>query len=224
MHLTKVVPFLVEDELKRLGSEIRESRQLAAHRHRRRAPHHRAESTSSTVARPSASELLRRGKRRVAETDGEALERDATVRPGRHDGTCGRDQTIGGRHDAIRARCKSNKRATRCPRARGSPSRTFSSSPTSSARFASTRRSSAAALLEPRRQRRRAGVPSRSRTLGSSRQRRRRADSRQAVGDAQHVPDPDKINGFMNIRVADIQACYELWEKPGSRVHHDADA
>jgi hypothetical protein len=24
------------------------------------------------------------------------------------------------------------------------------------------------------------------------------------------VPDPDKINGFMNIRVADIQACYEL--------------
>jgi len=23
------------------------------------------------------------------------------------------------------------------------------------------------------------------------------------------VPDPDKINGFMNIRVADIQACYE---------------
>ena len=32
------------------------------------------------------------------------------------------------------------------------------------------------------------------------------------------VPDPDKINGFMNIRVADIQACYELWkvEEPSS--------
>src|SRR4029077_2516588 len=25
------------------------------------------------------------------------------------------------------------------------------------------------------------------------------------------VPDPDKINGFMNIRVADIQACYKAW-------------
>jgi catechol 2,3-dioxygenase-like lactoylglutathione lyase family enzyme len=26
------------------------------------------------------------------------------------------------------------------------------------------------------------------------------------------VPDPDKISSFMNIRVADIQACYELWK------------
>jgi catechol 2,3-dioxygenase-like lactoylglutathione lyase family enzyme len=25
------------------------------------------------------------------------------------------------------------------------------------------------------------------------------------------VPDPDMMSGFMNIRVADIQACYELW-------------
>src|SRR3954466_12936335 len=25
------------------------------------------------------------------------------------------------------------------------------------------------------------------------------------------VPDPHHINSFMNIRVADIQACYELW-------------
>ena len=30
------------------------------------------------------------------------------------------------------------------------------------------------------------------------------------------VPDPDKINGFMNIRVADIQACYELWKSRGA--------
>jgi catechol 2,3-dioxygenase-like lactoylglutathione lyase family enzyme len=30
------------------------------------------------------------------------------------------------------------------------------------------------------------------------------------------VPDPDKINGFMNIRVADIQACYELWRSRGA--------
>jgi putative intracellular protease/amidase/predicted enzyme related to lactoylglutathione lyase len=30
------------------------------------------------------------------------------------------------------------------------------------------------------------------------------------------VPDPDKISGFMNIRVADIQACYELWKSRGA--------
>jgi catechol 2,3-dioxygenase-like lactoylglutathione lyase family enzyme len=30
------------------------------------------------------------------------------------------------------------------------------------------------------------------------------------------VPDPDKINGFMNIRVADIQKCYELWKSRGA--------
>ena len=30
------------------------------------------------------------------------------------------------------------------------------------------------------------------------------------------VPDPDKINSFMNIRVADIQACYKLWKGRGA--------
>jgi catechol 2,3-dioxygenase-like lactoylglutathione lyase family enzyme len=30
------------------------------------------------------------------------------------------------------------------------------------------------------------------------------------------VPDPKKINGFMNIRVADIKACYELWKSRGA--------
>jgi putative intracellular protease/amidase/predicted enzyme related to lactoylglutathione lyase len=30
------------------------------------------------------------------------------------------------------------------------------------------------------------------------------------------VPDPDKISSFMNIRVADIQACYELWKSRGA--------
>ena len=30
------------------------------------------------------------------------------------------------------------------------------------------------------------------------------------------VPDRDKINGFMNIRVADIQGCYELWKSRGA--------
>jgi predicted enzyme related to lactoylglutathione lyase len=30
------------------------------------------------------------------------------------------------------------------------------------------------------------------------------------------VPDPDRINSFMNIRVADIQACYELWKSRGA--------
>ena len=30
------------------------------------------------------------------------------------------------------------------------------------------------------------------------------------------LADPDKINSFMNIRVADIQACYELWKSRGA--------
>jgi len=30
------------------------------------------------------------------------------------------------------------------------------------------------------------------------------------------VPDPDRMSGFMNIRVADIQACYELWKGRGA--------
>jgi predicted enzyme related to lactoylglutathione lyase len=29
-------------------------------------------------------------------------------------------------------------------------------------------------------------------------------------------PDPDRISSFMNIRVADIQACYELWRNRGA--------
>jgi predicted enzyme related to lactoylglutathione lyase len=29
-------------------------------------------------------------------------------------------------------------------------------------------------------------------------------------------PDPDKVSSFMNIRVADIQACYEQWRKRGA--------
>ncbi len=31
-----------------------------------------------------------------------------------------------------------------------------------------------------------------------------------------NIPDPDKMSGFMNIRVADIQACYELWKSRGA--------
>ncbi|HZV01354.1 MAG TPA: VOC family protein [Planctomycetota bacterium] len=30
------------------------------------------------------------------------------------------------------------------------------------------------------------------------------------------VPDPNKMNAFMNIRVADINACYELWKSRGA--------
>jgi hypothetical protein len=30
------------------------------------------------------------------------------------------------------------------------------------------------------------------------------------------LADPDKISSFMNIRVADIQACYELWRGRGA--------
>ena len=29
-------------------------------------------------------------------------------------------------------------------------------------------------------------------------------------------PDPDRINSFMNFRVADIHACYELWKSRGA--------
>jgi len=32
-----------------------------------------------------------------------------------------------------------------------------------------------------------------------------------------HIPaDPDSVSSFMNIRVADIQACYELWRSRGA--------
>ena len=30
------------------------------------------------------------------------------------------------------------------------------------------------------------------------------------------VPDPDRVSSFMNIRVADIQASYELWQNRGA--------
>src|ERR1700738_5258451 len=30
------------------------------------------------------------------------------------------------------------------------------------------------------------------------------------------VPDPDKLSSFMNLRVADIQACYKLWKSRGA--------
>ncbi len=30
------------------------------------------------------------------------------------------------------------------------------------------------------------------------------------------VPDPDRMSSFMNFRVADIQACYELWRSRGA--------
>ena len=30
-------------------------------------------------------------------------------------------------------------------------------------------------------------------------------------------PDPDHVSSFMNIRVADIQACYELWRSRGAK-------
>lgn len=29
-------------------------------------------------------------------------------------------------------------------------------------------------------------------------------------------PDPDVVSAFMNIRVADIHACYELWKSRGA--------
>ena len=50
-----------------------------------------------------------------------------------------------------------------------------------------------------------------------------RADPGQAHGNAQR-PDPNHINSFMNFRVADIQACYELWKGRWGRVHHSANS
>ena len=35
------------------------------------------------------------------------------------------------------------------------------------------------------------------------------------------VPDPNHINSFMNFRVADIQACYELWKSRGAEFITD---
>jgi predicted enzyme related to lactoylglutathione lyase len=31
-----------------------------------------------------------------------------------------------------------------------------------------------------------------------------------------HTPDPDSVSSFMNIRVADIHACYDLWRSRGA--------
>jgi predicted enzyme related to lactoylglutathione lyase len=36
------------------------------------------------------------------------------------------------------------------------------------------------------------------------------------------VPDPHSASSFLNIRVADIQACYELWRNRG-RIYHGAN-
>jgi predicted enzyme related to lactoylglutathione lyase len=32
-----------------------------------------------------------------------------------------------------------------------------------------------------------------------------------------HTPDPDLLSSFMNIRVADIHACYDLWRSRGAQ-------
>jgi len=37
-----------------------------------------------------------------------------------------------------------------------------------------------------------------------------------AIQSGSFLSNSDKINSFMNIRVADIQACYELWKSRGA--------
>ena len=69
--------------------------------------------------------------------------------------------------------------------------------------------------IEQRRQQGRAGLPP-DREHVAHRQSRGRSDTRQTNGNAQRPPDPDKVSSFMNIRVADIQACYELWKSRGA--------
>jgi hypothetical protein len=94
----------------------------------------------------------------------------------------------------------------RCPRATGSPSHIFSPSPTSTDRLASTKRSSTVAFLA------RAIVTARLRTFRS----RIRGPTPDKPTVTLSVPDPEKINSFMNIRVAAIQACYKLWKSRGA--------
>ena len=48
------------------------------------------------------------------------------------------------------------------------------------------------------------------------RQRWGRADPDKPSVTLSVLADPDKISSFMNIRVADIQACYELWRSRGA--------
>jgi hypothetical protein len=47
-------------------------------------------------------------------------------------------------------------------------------------------------------------------------QRRGRSDTRQTIGTLSVPADPDSVSSFMNIRVADIQTCYELWRSRGA--------
>src|SRR5450755_1731652 len=103
----------------------------------------------------------------------------------------------------------------RCPRATGSPSRILSPSPTSTDRPTSMKWVFGGRILS-------------------------RGDSRGASGHIQIAntwlivnfgggptpdkpsvtlsfpADPDKVSSFMNIRVADIRACYELWKSRGA--------
>ena len=59
-------------------------------------------------------------------------------------------------------------------------------------------------------------VPSAGEYLDDS-ERRGRAHPGQADGDAPAFPDPNHISSsYANFRVADIQACYELWKSRGA--------
>ena len=109
MQLTKVVPFLVEDELMRLGAYSRKSPTGSP------SPSSTAGSSPARIPRPRPSPPKRFSS---SSPWGAVNERGA----------------------------ESNRRATRCPRGRGSPSHIFSPSPTSTGRLASMRRSSAAAF------------------------------------------------------------------------------
>ena len=47
-------------------------------------------------------------------------------------------------------------------------------------------------------------------------QRRRRAPPDKPSVTLSVPADPDKVSSFLNIRVADIQACYKLWKSRGA--------
>jgi hypothetical protein len=103
----------------------------------------------------------------------------------------------------------------RCPRATGLPSRISSPQPTSTDRLIFMRRSSEAAFS--------AGATARV-VSGHIQIANTWLIVNVGGGSTPDKPsvrlslpaDPEKVSSFLNIRVADIRACYELWKSRGA--------
>jgi catechol 2,3-dioxygenase-like lactoylglutathione lyase family enzyme len=97
----------------------------------------------------------------------------------------------------------------------GLASHTLSPSPTSNDRLGSTKRSSEAAFLAEATARAAPGYIQIANTwlivnVGGG------PTADKPTVTLSVPPDPDSVSSFMNIRVADIQACYELWRSRGA--------